>query len=115
MWLQGPRVVSVAWPGVIFSSMKKTSLFVKSPQEQSVPLRQECVTCAESSHVCVRVCAGASLVAGWLAGVSVAFGLSLGSLAGEPCYYQSSVTHSYTDVTKDAFDYTAAFRYFFLI
>lgn len=88
-------VVSVAWLHVMFSSVKKTSLFVKSPQEQNVPLLQECVTCARSPRVTVgvRVCvlAGAGLVAGWL--VSAAFGLSLGSLAGELCYYRSSVTH----------------------
>lgn len=55
VWLKGPRVVSVARLHVIISSVKKTSLFVKSPQEQNVPLQQECVVCP---HVllCLGVC-----------------------------------------------------------
>ena len=74
VWLEGPRVVSVAWLNVVFSSVKKTSLFVKSPQEQNVPLLQEHVTCAKfpcvSLHMCLYVCprvcvfAEACLVAG---------------------------------------------------
>lgn len=42
VWLKGQKVVSVAWLNVTFSSVKKTSLFVKLPQEQNVPLLQEC-------------------------------------------------------------------------
>lgn len=41
--------------------------------------------------VCMCVLAGAGLVTGWLA--TVVCVLSLGSLAGEPCYYRSLVTH----------------------
>lgn len=46
----------------------------------------------ERVYVCVCVCRShfGGCLAGWL--VSLAFGLSLGSLAGELCYYQSLVT-----------------------
>lgn len=59
--------MSVAWLHVTFSSMRKTSLFVKLPQEQNVPLpvKQDHDTCPRSMCVCLWVCDGASLVAGW--------------------------------------------------
>lgn len=69
VWLKGPRVVSVTWLSVTFSRVKKTSLFVKLPQEQNVPLLQEQVTC-----LCVCVCVCRSRLGGWLAcWISVAF------------------------------------------
>lgn len=67
MWLKGTRVAKVPRLHVILSSVKKTSLFVKLPQEQTVPLQQECVVCPHVLlyvSVCVCVCAGATLVAG---------------------------------------------------
>lgn len=91
VWLKGPRVASVARLHVILSSVNKTSLFVKSPQEQNVPLQQECVACPHVLLcVSVYVCVCWSHFGGWL--FSLAFGLSLGSLASELCYYQSLVT-----------------------
>lgn len=74
VWLKRPRVVSVAWRDDMFSSVKKTSLFVKSPQEQNVPLLQERVTCAESPCVPLCVCSWVCMClqdpACWLAGWS---------------------------------------------
>ena len=78
-------MVSVAWLNVIFSTchiLKKTSLFAKSPQEQNVPLLQERVNIPECwcVFVCVHGCECLQESAWWL--VSMAFVLSLGSLAG---------------------------------
>lgn len=55
-------------------------------------LQERVTSLSAGACLCVfmDVCVCRSLLGG---SVSVALVLSLGSLAGEPCYYQSSVTH----------------------
>ena len=113
MWLKGPRVVSVAWLNVIFSTchiLKKTSLFVKSPQEQNVPLLQERVT-SPSAGVCLCVFMVVSVCRSLLGGWS----------QWHLCCHWAAWLVSYvitrawlhTDMTKNALEYTAAFKFLY--